>query len=101
MDLGRLFRGESAKLLAEIREAAGRKDKQALQRAAHSLKGSVATFAADDALDAAMKIETFSRGQESAGLEEAISTLEAEVERLLEALAELEASGEPVAGKLS
>ena len=94
VDLGRLFRGECAKLFAEIREAAGRGDMDALQRAAHSLKGSVATFAADDAVNAAIKIETLARGGDSAGMAEAIATLEAEIERVLKALAELESAGE-------
>jgi two-component system, sensor histidine kinase and response regulator len=93
MDLGRLFRGECTELLGEIRDAAERKDMNALGRAAHSLKGSVATFAAEDAFDAALKVELLVRTGEFAGVAEAISTLEAEIDRLLEALEELAAGG--------
>src|SRR5579862_3104610 len=94
MDLGRLFRVECAKLLGEIRDAAARKDMNALHRAAHSLKGSVTTFAAEDSFDAALKVELLGLTGESAGVAEAVSTLEAEIGRLLAALEELAAGGE-------
>jgi CheY-like chemotaxis protein len=87
-DLGMLFRGESAKLLATIRDAAERNDFDTLQRAAHSLKGSVATFAAEDAFDAAFKLERLARSEEWDGIGDAISTLGAEIERVMVALAE-------------
>jgi two-component system sensor histidine kinase/response regulator len=94
IDLGMLFRAESAKLLATIRDAGERKDFDTLQRAAHSLKGSVATFAAEDAFDAAFKLERLARSQEWTGIDDAISTLNAEIERVMSALAELGADPE-------
>jgi len=94
IDLGMLFRVESAKLLATIRDAAERKDLDILHRAAHSLKGSVATFAAEDAFDAALKLERLARSEEWAGIGDAISTVVAEIERVMLALAELGADPE-------
>jgi len=99
MDLALLFRDESAKLLSEIREAAGRKDMDALQRAAHSLKGSASTFAADDAYNAAAKIERLAAEPHWAGIQETISTLEVDIERVLVALGELAANKEMEPGE--
>ncbi len=89
IDLGRLFSGESAKLLAAIRDAADRKDIEALQNAAHSLKGSVATFAADEAFEAATKVEKLASSGDLTAINEAISSLAFEIERVLSALGEL------------
>jgi len=99
MDLALLFRDESAKLLSEIREAAGRKDMDGLQRAAHSLKGSASTFAADDAYNAAAKIERLAAERHWAGIQETISTLEVDIERVLVALGELAANKEMEPGE--
>jgi CheY-like chemotaxis protein len=89
IDLGRLFGGESARLLAAIHDAADLKDTEALQNAAHSLKGSVATFAAYEAVEAALKVERLARSGDLTGINDAISSLAFEIERVLSALAEL------------
>ena len=89
IDLGRLFGGESARLLAAIHDAADLKDMEALQNAAHSLKGSVATFAAYEAVEAALKVERLARSGDLTGINDAISSLAFEIERVLSALAEL------------
>jgi HPt (histidine-containing phosphotransfer) domain-containing protein len=91
LELGILLRAESAKLLAAIRQAAERKDFDALQRAAHSLKGSVATFAAEDAFDSAFKLERLARSEQWVGIDDAISALIAEMQRVVAALSELDA----------
>jgi two-component system, sensor histidine kinase and response regulator len=56
-EMAELFLKSYPKLLEEIQLAVDRKDAPALERAAHTLKGSVSNFAARDAFDAAMELE--------------------------------------------
>ena len=49
-DLAKLFCEESPKMLAAVHEAVAAKDAERLQRAAHSLKGAVATLAAQESI---------------------------------------------------
>jgi HPt (histidine-containing phosphotransfer) domain-containing protein len=74
-------------MLLSIRQAIGSRDPEALRRAAHALKGSIANFAAQAPLEAASRLETMGRSNELAGIEEAYLTLEKEVTRLERALA--------------
>jgi two-component system, sensor histidine kinase and response regulator len=85
--LTRLFLADCPGMLLSIRQAIGSRDAEALRRAAHALKGSIANFAAQAPLEAASKLETMGRRNELAGLEEAYLTLEKEVTRLERALA--------------
>ena len=62
--------------VAELRDAAARGDAQALERAAHGIKGSVATFGARAAVDAAQQIEQLSRRQDFSEVLQAVSLLE-------------------------
>ena len=52
-----LFCAETPELLAAMRAAIARGDSQALQRAAHALKGTVRSFGAQAAGDAALRLE--------------------------------------------
>ena len=63
-DLAKLFCEESPRMLSAIQEAIARKNAEALERAAHSLKGSVATFAAPRAFDLALKLERLGRAND-------------------------------------
>jgi two-component system sensor histidine kinase/response regulator len=81
-DLAKLFCEESPRMLAAVRTAVASKDADALERAAHSLKGSVATFAAANAFEAALKLERLGRAKELTGAEKVCAVLSAEVERL-------------------
>jgi CheY-like chemotaxis protein len=85
-DLARLFCEECPKMLASIRPALSAQDAQQLERSAHSLKGSVATFAAQDAYDAALKLERLARARDLTDAEGAYATLAHEVDRLKLAL---------------
>ena len=85
--LAQLFATESNRLLPEVRAAVEAGDAAALRRAAHTLKGSVACFAAQPATDAALRLELMGRDHNLAGAAEAVATLEAEVERVRAALA--------------
>ena len=56
-ELVTLFMSESAQLLDQIRAAVAQRDPKALERAAHSLKGSVGAFRAESAARAAQRLE--------------------------------------------
>jgi PAS domain S-box-containing protein len=81
-DLARLFLEESPKMLAAIQEAVNLRDAERLQRAAHSLKGSVATLAAQKAVEAALKLERLGRAGDLENVEKVYAALVAEIERL-------------------
>jgi two-component system sensor histidine kinase/response regulator len=85
-DLAKLFCEESPKLLSAVQDAVAKRDTVALKRAAHSLKGSISTFAARDATEAALRLEDLARAGEFAGSEDAYRLLETQVERLKQAL---------------
>ncbi len=91
LDLAALFCGECERMLSVVRVAAQAKNAEALQRAAHSLKGSVATFGAQCAVDAALKLERNARAGELGSVDADFAALEAEVGRLREALEQLTA----------
>jgi two-component system sensor histidine kinase/response regulator len=84
-----LFLNDAPHLLSEICAAARCRDGAALERAAHSIKGSVSTFAARPAFDAALRLETMARCGDLADIETACATLVAEIERLSDALTTL------------
>ncbi len=81
-----LFFAQAQKLLPEIRSAGERGDGKALERAAHKLKGSMGSFGATPASEAALRLEIMGRNCELAQAEEASAELEHEVARLREAL---------------
>lgn len=85
-ELAGLCLDECPKLLAEIREAVGGKDAARLRTAAHTLKGSVATFAADEAAAAALRLEEMGRAGRWDGVGDALAGLEAALDRLRPAL---------------
>jgi CheY-like chemotaxis protein len=76
-----LFAVEYPPMVAAVREAMGRQDAGALQRAAHTLKGAVGNLAAQGAYEAAGVLEQLGRAGTVAGGEAALGRLEAEVAR--------------------
>ena len=97
-DLAKLFIEESPKMLAAVRQAVSSKDPERLQRAAHSLKGAVATFAAQNACEAALRLERLGRAGDLADAEKAYASLESQIERLRSVLENLGAEKEPAPG---
>jgi signal transduction histidine kinase/CheY-like chemotaxis protein/HPt (histidine-containing phosphotransfer) domain-containing protein len=81
-----LFFAQTQKLLPEIRSACERSDGNALERIAHKLQGSMGSFAARRASEAALRLEIMGRNWEFVQTEEALAKLEYEVARLREAL---------------
>ena len=97
-DLARLFLEESPKMLAAIHDAVVANAPEQLERAAHSLKGSVATFAAQGAFDAALKLERLGRSGDLKGAEQGYATLESQMDRFRAALHSLSAASEEAPG---
>ena len=87
--LTRQFFGDWPRQLAEMRAAVAAGDGRALEQAAHRLKGALSYFAAPAALAAAARLEACAR---TGGLDQAaaLAQLEAELERLKQALAAFE-----------
>jgi HPt (histidine-containing phosphotransfer) domain-containing protein len=79
----------NAALEAEVREALAQKDAARLHRAAHNLKGTVASFQAPAAFDAAWRLEVMSRSGRLDGSDEVCRALEGKVWRLERALFEV------------
>ncbi len=88
-DLARLFREESPKWLAAMRDAIDRGDAPTLERAAHTLKGSAGNLSAHRTAQAALRLEQLGREQNLAPAREALAQLEEEWKRLDPRLAEL------------
>jgi PAS domain S-box-containing protein len=84
-----LFFQDLGSLVQDLEQAVGARDAEAIMRTAHRLKGSVATFAAKPATEAALRLETMGRSGDIAGIDEAFGTLQAELSRLQPALQEL------------
>ena len=73
-----VFQNEAAQQLAAIRAAAQSGDAHALDRAAHSLKGSLAFFAAPAAVAPAVRLEAMGRSGDLAEARETLADLERE-----------------------
>jgi CheY-like chemotaxis protein/HPt (histidine-containing phosphotransfer) domain-containing protein len=98
-DLARLLLEESPKMLAAVQAAVSEGDARRLERAAHSLKGAVSTFAAHAAVEAAVRLERLGRAGDLAEAPQACAALEAQIEKLRTALQSLTAPTEPVPGR--
>lgn len=71
-----LFLNDYPDVLEKIRAAVSRRDAGALEQHAHSLKGSVSTFGAQWAFDAALALERKGRSGDLSGIEEGLGQLE-------------------------
>jgi two-component system, sensor histidine kinase and response regulator len=89
VEIAGLFLDECPRLLSEVRCAVARQDGKALERAADTLKGSVANFAAVTAMEAAAALATMGRQNNLQRAPEACAALEAEIKGLKEALADI------------
>jgi two-component system sensor histidine kinase/response regulator len=71
-----LFLDDYPQSLDMIRDAVARGDQSSLERHAHSLKGSVSTFGAQEAFEAAMALEKQGRTGDLAQAQDGLSRLE-------------------------
>jgi PAS domain S-box-containing protein len=92
-ELASLFLDECPRLMAGIREAISQRNDLRLQQEAHTLRGSVGNFGAQEALEAARRLETVGRGQDWDHAEEAWAALEQAIGRLEPALTGIGQSG--------
>jgi signal transduction histidine kinase/DNA-binding response OmpR family regulator/HPt (histidine-containing phosphotransfer) domain-containing protein len=76
MELMVLYRTECPQWLAQIRGAISRGDAVVLRRVAHSLRGSVSIFGAEDAVNAAQRLEQMGAKGDLSDAGEACSALE-------------------------
>ena len=71
-----LFLSDYPNTMEKIRLAVSARDASALEQYAHSLKGSVSTFGAKYAFDAALELERKGRNGDLAGIEDGLGQLE-------------------------
>jgi two-component system, sensor histidine kinase and response regulator len=93
-ELVELFLMDCPQRLTSLRQAIQDADWQAVERAAHSLKGAVSNFCARTALDATLHLESLARTGDASRIAAAYSELEHELTRLQEALVHV-AAGDP------
>lgn len=84
-----LFLEEAPRLLEAIRNGITEQDSPALERAAHSLKGSAASLGAAAVVPAAQALENLGRGGQFAGASDALPRLEAALAALTPVLTAL------------
>ncbi len=87
-EIAQIFIEDCPNLVGSVRDALEADDAAALSDAAHALKGSVAVFAADAALDLAAKLERQGRTGALGDARAMVEELEVEVARLLPELAD-------------
>lgn len=85
-EIASLFAEDCPRLLADIRSAIASESPGALERAAHTLKGSVSNFGAETAREAAFRLEMLGRSGDLRPAPEICVALEREIERFTAAL---------------
>jgi PAS domain S-box-containing protein len=85
-EVANLFYEDAPRLLIEVRNAIQRGDGNALERSAHTLKGSVGNFGARTASEAAFNLEQMGRNGDFARAPEVFAQLERQVNLLVPAL---------------
>jgi CheY-like chemotaxis protein len=85
-EIASLFFEDTPRLLAEVRNAIQRGDGKALERSAHTLKGSVGNFGARAAFEAAFSLEQMGRNGDFARATEVFTQLDRQLTLLIPAL---------------
>lgn len=86
-----IFVEDSEKLLSEIENAISRGDEKALERSAHTLKGSAGNFGAKTAVETALKLELMGRSGQLDDAQDTYLTLEEAINHLKSALTSFQA----------
>lgn len=84
-----VFLSSCPSLMADLAKAVASKDAAAVRRLAHMLKGSVGSFGAAAAHEAALQLETIGKEERTADMSPAHATVVAAIDRLKPALIEL------------
>jgi CheY-like chemotaxis protein len=95
-ELAMLFLEECPQRLSQIKAAVQNRDAKTLERAAHTLKGSVGFFFARATSNTAGWLEAMARENDLANVDEAYAALEREIERLRIALTDLVSGKQPL-----
>jgi two-component system, sensor histidine kinase and response regulator len=85
-ELAGIFLQECPKMLDGIREALRTRDAKLLERATHTLKGSVGNFALSGAWETAQRLELLAKSGEVSGAEDIFHTLEQQLQELNQSL---------------
>ena len=88
-EIVQLFVVESEKLLTRIWESIANKNASDLQRAAHTLKGSIRLFGLERPAAAALRLEIMGRDKNLVSAEQTLLKLNKEVEQLITQLRDL------------
>jgi two-component system, sensor histidine kinase and response regulator len=86
-ELAGIFLRECPRMLDEIRAALGAADSKALERAAHTLKGSVGNFAIPGPWETAQRLELLAKSGQLSGAEEIFHVLEQQIAQFNQILA--------------
>jgi two-component system sensor histidine kinase/response regulator len=86
-----LFLDDYPQAIESIRTAVAVHDASALEHHAHSLKGSVSTFGAARAFEAALELEKQGRSKDMTGVENSLGQLEEALQALIPELQSLQA----------
>ena len=74
-----IFLDTGGEMLSQVEHAVRQGNAEAIERAAHTIKGAVGNFAADRAFEAALKLETLGREGSLKHVESAFKDLEREI----------------------
>ena len=88
-EIAELFLDDYPQLVEKIKQALAANDPRGLERASHSLKGSVANFGADPAYQAALELERIGRSNDMSHAPAAYHRLEQSLNSLQPELADL------------
>ena len=81
-EVGFLFLKECPTAMSDLRSAVAARDADRIERGAHSLKGSVSTFGAGPAFQAALELERQGRSRDLREVESNLQRFESSLERL-------------------
>ncbi len=84
-----LFLDTGGQMLSQVEQSVSRGNAEAIERAAHTIKGTVGNFAADRAFEAALKLETMGREGTLKDAERAFKDLEREISLFTDVLISL------------
>lgn len=83
IELIELFLELGPGMFREVKESVEQGSPDGLQKSAHTLKGSVGNFAADDAFEVSLQLETMGRNNDMANAKEVLVLLQNKLDRLL------------------
>lgn len=92
-ELAELFYDDSSALMDKIRNSIDNNDHESLRKAAHTLKGAVANFAAPGAYEAASVLEMTGRNMELTGAEDQYAALKSEIDAVISEMKRINKNG--------